>query len=109
MADSYIDIKSFETFSSTIDSMAGTINQISELFDSQNKLFAQLENSDYWQSTAGKKLIERYNLLKNNYETIINSLKSYHLLAATVHREYLVNDELRSNELDANSAAYSIN
>ena len=47
-------------------------------------------------------------LLKNNYETIINSLKSYHLLAKTAYREYLVNDELRNNELDANSASYTV-
>ena len=108
MASNYIKISSFEEFNNALEAFESTINQISELFTTQNNLFAQLEHSDFWISESQKKFCEKYNELKSKYESINQSLESYQKLAKDAYDKYLANNELSNNQLNSNSSSYDV-
>ena len=78
------------------------IARINEIFENVNKDMRQAKGLKHWQGQTSDAVFEKYELLSNNYETIINSLQKLSKFVSSVASVYEDFDE-KSSQFIANS------
>lgn len=85
-----------------ISDIESNIKNIRDVFDDENNNFSEIEKGEIWDSSLQKSVVEKYNELKNNYDTIIDTLNSYALFVKSVVEKYEEINKSIISKLDGN-------
>ncbi len=70
-------IKDTEKFERIIEELEGTVPEIADSFKLQNRNFSMINGTDTYKGKCQSVISEKYDLFKNNYESINEALTNY--------------------------------
>ena len=106
---SNIVINDSEQFETIIGNFRNTVTEIDNIFINENINFGNIEESSTWEGELQQSIVDKYNELSINYDTIIESLNGFADFMQDTLNAYKALENSLDKNLDNNAEDLTVN